>query len=237
MSLAVLALGTTLSANAAVSIVGVSNATQSTYSGDASALDLINQGQSTFSSVAYSEEPRFGGATRGNAANNGAHGADGANTEITFWLSAVANETYTITYDLNTAVNAAGYDINSIQSIHAWTNNSGNQKNHNYTVEVSTVSGGAAFSNIATVAYLPFSDAGQSGASKVNITEDDTGILATGVDQIRFTYTIPDPSGVQASPTIREIDVFGVATIPEPSSTALFGLGALGLALRRRRSK
>jgi hypothetical protein len=234
---AALALGTTLSVNAAISIVGVNNATQNTYSGDASATDLVNQGQSSFSSVTYSANPRFGGtAASGGAHNNGIHGADGTSGEITFWLGATAGETYTITYDLNTTLNPAGYDIRSVQTIHAWTNNSGHQKNQNYTMDVSTVSGGAGFSPIATVAYLPFDEVSQSGASKVNITEDATGILATGVDQIRFTYTIPTPSGSQASPTIREIDIFGTATIPEPSSTALLGLGALGLVLRRRRS-
>lgn len=223
-------IATSLSANAAVSIVGVNSATENSYAGDASATDLVNQGQSTYSSAAYSGSLFFGPAD-----NNGVHGGDGVNSEITFWLSASPGNTYTVTYDLNTAVNALGYDINSIQTIHAWSSNSGNQKNQNYTVEVSTVAGGAAFSNIATVAFLPFTDTAQAGASKVNITESATNILATGVDQIRFTYTIPAGASGQPSPTIREIDVFGVATVPEPSSTALFGLGALGLLLRRRR--
>ncbi|MEP4078003.1 hypothetical protein [Haloferula sp.] len=214
-----------LAASAAVQVAGVSNAMENTYSGDESATDLVNQGESSFSSVAYSSvggntNPHFGGPDpTGGANNNGVHGANGTNTEITFWLSASAGDTYTITYDLDTAVNTDGYDITSIQTIHAWTNNSGNQKNQNYTVEVSTVTGGAGFSNIATVAYLPFTDAGQGGASKVNITEDDTGILATGVDQIRFTYTVPAGATGQPSPTIREIDVFGTATNTGPDLT------------------
>lgn len=147
----------------------------------------------------------------------------------------LANDVYSITYNLNTSVNALGYDITSLQTLNAWGNNSGNQKNQNYTVDVSTISGGAGFTPIAAIAFLPFDETGQEGSSRVNVTEDATGILATGVDQIRFTYTVPDPAGTQGSPTIREIDVFGVATIPEPSSTALFGLGVLGLLLRRRR--
>ncbi|MEP4078002.1 sialate O-acetylesterase [Haloferula sp.] len=213
-----LALCLPFSVIAGVQVTGDSSATESMYSGDVSATDLVNQGQSSFSSVAYSSvggntNPHFGGtAATGGANNNGVHGANGTNTEITFWLSASVGDTYTITYDLNTEVNTDGYDITSIQTIHAWTNNSGNQKNQNYTVEVSTVTGGAGFSNIATVAYLPFSDAGQGGSSKVNVTEDATGILATGVDQIRFTYTVPAGATGQPSPTIREIDVFGTPT-------------------------
>ena len=237
-TLSALTFGSAFTLNAAVTIAGVNSATETEYSADASATDLINQGQSTFSSVAYSEAPLFGGsAATGGAANNGIHGlGSGDNGEITFWLGAVANDTYTITYDLNTAVNTLGYDITSLQTINAWRDNSGNQKNQNYTVAVSTVDSGVAFTDLATVAFLPFDTTSQAGASRVNITEDTTGILATGVDQIRFTYTVPDPAGTQASPTIREIDVFGVATtIPEPSSTALLGLGTLGLLIRRRR--
>jgi PEP-CTERM motif len=70
----------------------------------------------------------------------------------------------------------------------------------------------------------------------VNITEDATNILASGVDQIRFIYTVPNPSGGgNPGPTIREVDVFGVATIPEPSSFLLCGLGFIALLISRRR--
>ncbi|MEN8864565.1 MAG: sialate O-acetylesterase [Akkermansiaceae bacterium] len=207
-----LALCFPFSVIADVQITGVSSASEAEYDGDQSATDLVNQGQSSFSSIAYSEAPRFGGTVAtGGANNNGAHGGS-ASGEITFWLNASAGDTYTITYDLNTSVNTLGYDITSLQTIHAWSNNSGHQKNQNYTVEVSTVDGGASFSSLTTVTYLPFSSASQSGSTKVNVTEDTTGILASGVDQIRFTYTVPDPAGSQGSPTIREIDVFGVPT-------------------------
>ena len=49
----------------------------------------------------------------------------------------------------------------------------------------------------------------------MNISETATGVLAKGVDQIRFTYTVQADPGTQPSPTIREIDVFGAATMPQ----------------------
>ena len=49
----------------------------------------------------------------------------------------------------------------------------------------------------------------------MKISETDTGVLAKGVDEIRFTYTVQADPGAQPSPTIREIDVFGVATGPQ----------------------
>ena len=47
--------------------------------------------------------------------------------------------------------------------------------------------------------------------------------------------TVPDDSNV-AFPTIDRVFHVNLAAIPEPSSTALLGLGGLALALRRRRS-
>ena len=219
-----------ITADAAFVYVGVSTLTDAAYGADASATDLVNIGQSSYSSVAYSAAPFFGPAD-----NDGTVGAANTTTDITFWLNASANDTFSITYDLNTLVNTLGYDITSLQTIHGWTgNSSGNQKNQNYVVAVSTVADGG-FSDIGTVAYNPFGSANNTASSKVNVTEDATGILATGVDQIRFTYTVPASGGTQPSPAIREIDVFGSATVPEPSSAALLGLAGLALILRRRK--
>lgn len=212
---AAVAIAASLSASAAVSVVGVNTNSDGAYAADASSTDLINAGvPSLASGPTYSIPVHFGPT----ANNDGTVGASGVNTDITFWLSASAGSTYTITYALDTSVNAAGYDINSIQSIHGWNSNSGNQKNQNYVVAVSTV-GNTGFADIATVAYLPFSSANVGASTKVNVTEDATGLLATGVDQIRFTYTIPTPTGTQGSPTIREIDVFGVATASDSDNT------------------
>jgi hypothetical protein len=58
---------------------------------------------------------------------------------------------------------------------------------------------------------------------------DDTGVLASGVDSLRFTINrvnVP-PFGLIGT-AYREIDVFGAATvIPEPSTGGLFIFGCL----------
>tara|TARA_B110000285_G_scaffold161738_1_gene180657 strand:+ start:299 stop:6547 length:6249 start_codon:yes stop_codon:yes gene_type:complete len=202
-----------------VLVSGVSSGTDADFGSDASATDLVNQGQGTFASVAYSTAPYFGGTASTGGANNDSSVGSAANSgDITFWLGAAAGQTYSITYDLDTAVNTLGYDITSLQTIHGWGNGSGNQKNQNYTVEVSLV-GDAGFTNIATVAYLPFTSANNTASTKVNVTDKATGILASGVDEIRFIYTIPASGGTNPSPTIREIDVFGSATSTAPDTT------------------
>jgi hypothetical protein len=85
---------------------------------------------------------------------------------------------------------------------------------------------------LTTVNFQPFSDATTAGGStKVNVT-DTTGILATGVDAIRFDI-LDTFSNNAGGVVMREIDVFGTA-VPEPSATLLFGLGGLVLLRRRR---
>lgn len=149
---------------AGVVVTGVNANTDAAYGGDVSSTDLINAGTPTLASApTYSATPYFGASP--SATNNGSVGAVNKTVDITFWLGAAANSQYSITYALDTSVNTLGYDINSIQTIHGFTNNSGNQKNQNYQVFVSTV-GDAGFTGtattgtggtlLATVAYLPF---------------------------------------------------------------------------------
>ena len=129
----------------------------------------------------------------------------------------------TMTYNLDTSVNTLGYIINSIDTYAGWADfNRGSQA---YTVSFSLV-GSAAFSDVATVSI----NADGFTQERWSITEDTTGILGYGVDAIRFTLPTQQFSGVG----YKELDVFGIA-VPEPSSTALLGLGGVALMLRRRR--
>ena len=184
------------------------------YGADASDSDLVNTGAESLAGTLLSPTPSFGSTSH----NNGVVGAANNNLYITYWSNSVVGSSYSITYDLNTSVNTFGYDITSLQTIHGWTNNSGYQKNQNYRVFVSTV-GDPGFTSIATVAYNPYTGADTTASTKVNVTENVTGILATGVDAIRFVFTVPSSaSGSNPSPTIREIDVFGAAS---PNTTVV----------------
>ena len=199
-----------------------------------STTDLINAGQSTFSSATVS--PTFAFPARG--LNDGTS-ANAGTTDNTFFHVDSGNFPATATFDLNIAVHTLGYDITSMQSFMGWSTVSMAQGNQTYTVAVSAV-GSAAYTDIATVAYTPFADvSGTDYDSHVLIT-DSTGTLATGVDSIRFTFLDPllsvTPGGGGFPGTlVRELDVFGTAaTVPEPSAMML-GLLSPALLLGRRR--
>lgn len=188
-----------------VTIDGVVSSNDGAYSSSASSGDLINARSSSLESgPIFSSEPFFGAA----ATNDGTDGINNGVDGITFWLGSTAGRTHSISYELDTSLNRQGYDISSIQTIHGWGENSGNQKNQNYTVAVSTVND-SDYKTLATVAYLPLSSAISSASTRVTLTNNDTGVLATNVERIRFTYTVPGTAGAQPSPAIREIDVIG----------------------------
>ncbi|MDA7881609.1 PEP-CTERM sorting domain-containing protein [Akkermansiaceae bacterium] len=124
-----------------------------------------------------------------------------------------------------------GYDITEIQSIAAWQG--AGFSNQRYDVSVRFV-GDVTFTALTTVEYQPFpaTPNNNGGSTKVNVT-DDTGVLASGIEAIRFDML--DTVGANSAGSVyREIDVFGVATIPEPSSMTMLGICGL-LFLRRSR--
>lgn len=124
-----------------------------------------------------------------------------------------------------------GFDITGIQSIAAWQG--AGFSNQKYDVSVRFL-GSATFKPLLNVDYQPFPalPINNGGSTKVNVT-DDTGRLASGIDAIRFS--VLDTNSDNGGGTVfREIDVFGAATIPEPSATTMLLVGATGLLLRRR---
>jgi hypothetical protein len=84
-----------------------------------------------------------------------------------------------------------------------------------YTVEVSQT-GSPAYFQIASVNFAPFDDGAFAGEyeSKVILTENSTGILASNVDSIRFNFLDPGgtPGAYDRGTVIRELDVAGFPT-------------------------
>jgi PEP-CTERM motif len=135
-----------------------------------------------------------------------------------------------LTYSLGSA--PGGYKITNINTYTGWGDSG--RINQDYTVSYSTVSAQNTFIPIQTVDYHPGS-LGTPQATEV-LLSSSTGVIATGVADIQFTFANPVQNDYVG---FHELDVIGSA-VPEPSSVvALCGLGAMGLLLiaRRRRKK
>ena len=233
-SLATLSLGAP--AFAAVTQTLGNSSVQANYDSQISNTDLINQGSANVLSVSTTGSVS---TYPGDVApfNNFNHLYDGgASTKVT--NNDLSRNTYfdpgafgtnpTITFQFNTTANPAGYSLTSIQSISGWAD-SRTFANQVYNISYSTVSAPTTFISLASVNYKPFADNSGGGSSDVLLT-DTTGILATNVSALKFSFI---DNGGGAGQVFREIDVFG-ASVPEPTSIALAVMSCVGLLRRRR---
>jgi len=168
------------------------SATQNAFAGGIVANDLVNQGQSTLSSY------DAGAETFGPDGLNDGSGDIASTTENTYYNNDGVAQT--IQFDLNTAVNTQGYDLTSIIAISGWASDT-NFNYHDYTIQVSVV-GSATYTDLVTV-----DTTATTASRRVTITDNATGVLASGVDSIRFV--MPADHG---RIVMQEIDVIGTAT-------------------------
>lgn len=199
------------------------------WASDISSTDLINSGQSSLSS--YNAPDGFFSSPKGSM-NDGASSYASLSDNI-FYGSAMLP--VVATYNLDISVNTLGYDITSISTFMGWYESSVQQANQIYTVDVSFV-GSSDYTSLSSINYTPFgSGEGSYHYSYVEIAEDSTGILATGVDSIRFTFSSPGGGGNNPGTVIRELDVYGSpVAVPEPATFAFMGIfGAGAFAIRR----
>ncbi|MDF7826774.1 PEP-CTERM sorting domain-containing protein [Pontiellaceae bacterium B12227] len=189
--------------------------------------DLINAGNATF--LGATGTPAFtpSGAFSISGLNDGASSIGGTDgTGKTFYNTPQLPGT--ITFTLDTSVNVYGYDIDLINSYAGWGGSDATQANQVYDVLVSTV-GSASFTPVANVNYSPFASGG-AASTLVSLT-DSTGIIASGVDQVRFVFG-NNPLG--AGTVYQEVDVIGIASVPEPGTISLMSISTIGLFLTRR---
>jgi uncharacterized protein (TIGR03382 family) len=227
---ALIAAGSASISTAAIVASGSSNTSEGFYNATISTTDLL-----AGTTPVVTGYP--GGSVDTNAIYDGVTVDSSLNaTSGNIYLN--TNPNVVMTFDLNGSV--TGYDITSIASIAGWNTNAHNHAPQFYQVEVSLV-GSATYTSLnitgsaaagGIVFYDPF--ASGQGSTRVTVTEDTSGVLASGVDSIRFTL-ISTPDGLTNDTVYKEIDVFGTATvIPEPSTALLGGLGVLALLRRRR---
>ncbi len=130
------------------------------------------------------------------------------------------------TYHFDLTASPLGYDLTSIASL---TGSAQGRSQQVYDVEYSLV--GAGFTPLASVLGT-LTDNGSVGETQVTLSN----LSLLNVSAIRFTFH----NGVGGESMFREIDAFGTAAVPEPSSLLTAGMMAAGgvaaVMLRRKRA-
>jgi len=194
------------------------------YIDDFSSGDLINEGSPSL--LNWNSTAAFGSGGLGQSfvveyMNDGVYaGGDKNNTYFN-----PDNLPAVVTYNLDTSVATQGYNLTSISTFMGWGFESRVHVHQDYKIEISLV-GSADYVLLTDVLYTPFADLTDfegNYESKVRVVEDVTGILASGVDSIRFTFNdTGGPAGDFALGTvIREIDVVGFAVGGDPNAIVI----------------
>ena len=156
---------------------------------------------------------------------NGAFAINGGNPADNSPLATGENNA-SLTFFLDTTVNALGYDVASIASFGGW-NDSGRDRQL-YAVSVSYVGD----SNFVYLGALDYNPAAGSSPSAVRAVFETS---LTGVDAVRFDFLNGQENGYAG---YGEFDVVGIATVPEPSSLAMVLCACVAcVAVRRLRHR
>ena len=131
---------------------------------------------------------------------------------------------------LDTSVNTAGYDITSIVTTTGW--NSASRADHQYRLDLRQV--GGDYSPLITVDH-DNTPHGANEGTMLTVTDSGGGLLGSGIDAIR--YSVFDDL-LNGNDSFQEVDVYGTATIPEPSTVLTLSLASiLGLLRFSRRQR
>ena len=146
---------------------------------------------------------------------------------------------------LDTSVNTAGYDITSIVTTTGW--NSASRADQQYHVDLRSVGGDYAHLISVDHDMTPHGSGNGEEGSMLTVSDNVGGLLGSGIDAIRFRVfeneglasPQPGPTGtlLNGNDSFQEVDVFGSATIPEPSAIVMLMTGivsVLGLVRRGR---
>ncbi len=216
-----LALAVAFSSASAAIVTNVeTTTTNSVLKGWALANDLLETQGSSVSLTNYVPTAN-GSGTNADTLRDGSSGNSTAAeyAEMLLEDSTDTADGWVAEYAFDTSVNTFGYDLTSIASISGLA--FGDLDEQSFDI---------FYSVVGSDDWIELGDgfagnASPDGGVRVTIT-DDTGVLASGVDGLRFVST----GSLRGS--YRELDVVGVATapIPEPAASLML-LTAGGLAL------
>lgn len=189
-----------------------------------SSTDLLQSGGIvTTSSGNFQDETQAGisALTDGSYGIAGNPGAGGG--------SATGNAGEIITFTLDTVSSPLGYSLSGVDLYAGWDGFRGGQ---NYTLSYSTVSDPGTFISLGSVDWDTTSNNAPGGTIATRtMVRDAEGELASSVGVLRIAFG--DVSFGYAG--YREIDVFGTAMVPEPSTATILAMSGLTLLRRRRK--
>ncbi|MDP4623927.1 MAG: hypothetical protein NWT08_02190 [Akkermansiaceae bacterium] len=178
--------------------------------------------------------------------NNGSIGNTDGDTNEEVRINSTTTSV-TLTFDVTT--NTLGYDITGIKTVAGWNELSGGRSNQGYAITFTFVNDTTATfvnkqnwePNLSDSFYWTEVEFTEDGGGVLNsdtvavnggAAAADAGTTATGVKAISWTtFDNANPGSIVL---YREFDVFGTATVPEPSVAILGGIGLLALLRRRR---
>jgi hypothetical protein len=149
---------------------------------------------------------------------------NGGNPSNNAPLATVENNAF-IEVSLNLATSPLGYDISSINTYGGWNDNGRDAQR--FSLSYSLV-GDATFLPLGSINFEPTAG-GDPSAIRATF-----GTALTGVDAVRIDFFPNQENGYAG---LGEIDVIGMATIPEPGSAIAALLGGLGVLARRRQRR
>ncbi len=160
---------------------------------------------------------------------------DGGNSNATSSIlqhNDVTPRAYSVSFDLDLSSATRGYDLSEIQ---LFSNGTDKRVNQNVSIYYSEV-GSPDFHLLTGVVQNPLQndDYGLFTLRTV-LTEDASGVLATGVDALRFD--VSDPTNHYTGSIYAEFDVFGTASlppVPEPTSCLIWLIASCALFVWRR---
>ncbi len=210
-----------------------------------SSTDLIDQSQTTLASQSDSGYTPFtpGGAGATTVLNDGSVGTTSMSTgtfEYGDGSSTHGDGAYIVTYNLNTTVNTAGYDITSFATYTGWVSSDDrNRVGVDFTVSYTKVVGApGTIGNYVNDPISGPSTTGENVSSKTLVELSGTDVV-TGVNSLTFSFAVPPKGSLNpqdVTSIIREVDAFGTATVPEPMALSLLGLASLTALARRRKA-